>query len=708
MSASESSIDEPGTPSDNSEHDAQPRRNVVVRALTSLKGWQAIPAAVITLYFFLGIFGPSLAPFDPVAENPEAHNCPPLAINALTTSDSLSDRSSDCRAINILGTDEVGRDIFSRLLHGARTSLLVVLSSVFVGTLVGLAIGVLVNGYGRKSRLVAYAIFGLTVVPFAVLVFGHLGSTIWIFIVWEASNAWPALNAWIAVMTLFTSSTVLTFALVAVAYQYDDTCRRSWFSEVYFDNALFGFYQQLRRQIGVLAPWIVLAAIVNAALAFVFLHSGTGSLFLSPAIAWSLPWESEFEHIGILSSFVPMVLFPIGFVTFGAFWFARHIQSRFAASSDVSLGSPQSVADGADELFAEEADHFESRSFENDVDDAANESGSRLKRWPWMTIAIAAVVAAAVVRFGAAEAVPTVRVLAQESGGSYESARAKFLRELDEAWDCAREIDERISELEVDSFEIEVSERCRGLYFEYRNAPYQRHTINYALRFLVRTLTLALVVSIASAFLWTVGSVSSRAVRMMVGVFVVLVAMVGLTITFGYVGWYQVVIGWLDSLDSTSNKHYAVERALIMVRDFGVAMGVSYLTIAMTKPILRFPKTVPTRDVLSKWGSFFIPCVSLILGLLILLHYPFPTRFIFDDEFLYRIVDPRLGGDSTHADPLDWLWTYWIASIGYAAVVSGFFAAAIWGFRRYVRSDVNGVDSMPVSRDNPSLGGGSI
>ena len=195
---------------------------------------------------------------------------------------------------------------------------------------------------------------------------------------------------------------------------------------------------------------------------------------------------------------------------------------------------------------------------------------------------------------------------------------------------------------------------------------------------------------------------------MMVGVFVVLVAMVGLTITFGYAGWYQVVIGWFDSLDSTSNKHYAVERALIMVRDFGVAMGVSYLTIAMTKPILRSPKTVPSLDVLSKWGSFFIPCVSLILGLLILLHYPFPTRFIFDDEFLYRIVDPRLVGDSTQSDPLDWLWTYWFASIGYAAIVSGFFAAAIWGFRRFVRSDVNGVDSMPISRDNPSQDGDPI
>ena len=158
--------------------------------------------------------------------------------------------------------------------------------------------------------------------PFAVLVFGQLGYAFLIFFVIQVSNAW------IAVLALCIFSAVLTFALIAVAYQYDDTCRRTWFAEVDSGNAFIGFSHQLRRQIVTLTPWIVLAALANAALAFVFLHSGPLSMSLYPAIEWQFKWEFEFEHIGILSPFVPITLFPIGFVTFGALWFVRHVQDR--------------------------------------------------------------------------------------------------------------------------------------------------------------------------------------------------------------------------------------------------------------------------------------------------------------------------------------------------------------------------------------------
>ena len=676
-------------------------------ALSGLTGWQAIPAIIIGLYLVLGIFGPWLAPFDPIVDNSESHNCPPLAINALTTSDSPSDRASDCRAINILGTDEVGRDIFSRLLRGARTSLLVVLPSVFIGTMVGSVIGALVNGWGTKTRLAAYSILGLTIVPYAVLALGYPVFALLIFYsVEQASNAWNA----VLILSIF--SAALTIALMVVAYQYDHTCRRSWFTEVDSDNAFIGFAQQLRKQIGTLAPWIVLAALANAALAFVFLHSGPGPLPLFPAIAWSLKWKYEFEHIGILSPFVPMVLFPIGFVTFGTWWFVHHVRGRLITTYEASLESPQGVADGAEELSTEEeASHFESRASEDDGNDTLIESGSRVTRRRWMMVVIAVVVAAAVIRFGTAEAVPTLRELEQDSAGSYESARAKSWQGLREARICAHEISLRLMEVEPhwwENSEIEASQRCRDLYFQYQNLPSHRHTINYALRFLAQTLTLALVASIASAVLWTAASVSTRVVRRTVEVFVVLVALIGLTMTFGLTGWHLAVFRWLAPVDSAIySEHLAISRSLYIVRDFAVALGISYLTIALTKPILRFAKTVSTLDVLSKWASFFIPRVLFISGFLILFHWPFPTSFIINEGSLSVIVDPRLGGDSAHSDPQDWLWTYWFALIGYAAIVFGLFAAAIWGFRRYVRSDVNGDEvEPPVSPNSPSQDAG--
>lgn len=80
---------------------------------------------VLALCFVaLAVFGPMFAPYDPTAIN-------------------IPKRLSPPSAEFLLGTDALGRDILSRLLHGARWSLglafLISLIGLFIGTLVGLA-----------------------------------------------------------------------------------------------------------------------------------------------------------------------------------------------------------------------------------------------------------------------------------------------------------------------------------------------------------------------------------------------------------------------------------------------------------------------------------------------------------------------------------------------------------------------------------------
>ena len=97
---------------------------------------KAFTGGVIVFTFILvGAFGPSLAPYDPNKQELTAMMKPPHGLGSQ----------------HVLGTDNLGRDIFSRAIHGARVSLLVAFAVVFVSGFVGIGLGA-VSGYlGGKT-----------------------------------------------------------------------------------------------------------------------------------------------------------------------------------------------------------------------------------------------------------------------------------------------------------------------------------------------------------------------------------------------------------------------------------------------------------------------------------------------------------------------------------------------------------------------------
>ena len=101
-----------------------------------------IAAFVLLCVVVLALVGPFLAPKDPNQVNVLARFTPPSWIEG---------GSSE----HFLGTDSLGRDTFSRLILGARVSLLVGLAAVAIGGLVGTAMG-LIAGYlgGRVDAIV--------------------------------------------------------------------------------------------------------------------------------------------------------------------------------------------------------------------------------------------------------------------------------------------------------------------------------------------------------------------------------------------------------------------------------------------------------------------------------------------------------------------------------------------------------------------------
>ena len=96
-------------------------------------------AVILTGVVLLALFAPWITPYDPMA----------LKILA---------RLQSPRAAHWFGTDELGRDVFSRVVFGARYSLmigaLVVLISMFCGVLLGLAAGFFRGLDGPIMRLV--------------------------------------------------------------------------------------------------------------------------------------------------------------------------------------------------------------------------------------------------------------------------------------------------------------------------------------------------------------------------------------------------------------------------------------------------------------------------------------------------------------------------------------------------------------------------
>jgi peptide/nickel transport system permease protein len=87
-----------------------------------------LAGSFVLVLFLIALFAPFISPHDPIAVNADNAYLPPLSPS------------------HLLGTDELGRDLFSRGLWGARVSLPVAFVAVAVGLVAGGVIG-LISGY---------------------------------------------------------------------------------------------------------------------------------------------------------------------------------------------------------------------------------------------------------------------------------------------------------------------------------------------------------------------------------------------------------------------------------------------------------------------------------------------------------------------------------------------------------------------------------
>ncbi|SFU17184.1 ABC transporter permease [Mesorhizobium sp. YR577] len=119
---------------------------------------------VILAFVILAVFAPYIAPYDPLKQSF-------LAINKYPS------------ASNWLGTDQFGRDVFSRLIYGSRTSLTFGLISPAFAAVIGTALGVAAGYFGGiTDRVVSKMIDLLMAFPellLAIIISAALGGGFW-------------------------------------------------------------------------------------------------------------------------------------------------------------------------------------------------------------------------------------------------------------------------------------------------------------------------------------------------------------------------------------------------------------------------------------------------------------------------------------------------------------------------------------------------
>jgi peptide/nickel transport system permease protein len=131
----------------------------VLRALYA-QPTSAVGTSIVLLFLLIAVFGPLLAPYGP-------------------TQQILADARQVPSLSHLFGTDRLGRDILSRILHGARDILLLAGLGTFLAVLLGTLMGLLASYRGGWLEEVVFRLFdALLAMPallLALLLLGVVG-----------------------------------------------------------------------------------------------------------------------------------------------------------------------------------------------------------------------------------------------------------------------------------------------------------------------------------------------------------------------------------------------------------------------------------------------------------------------------------------------------------------------------------------------------
>jgi peptide/nickel transport system permease protein len=133
--------------------DDPPRISALRAFWRGLRRWPIIPLLIIVAFVLFAIFGEALAPLSPTEQSLRLRFLPPAWLEGGNPK-------------YWLGTDNLGRDILSRIIVGARASFIVAIAALAFGSVLGSFIG-LASGYfgGRTDTIIMRTADGMMSFP---------------------------------------------------------------------------------------------------------------------------------------------------------------------------------------------------------------------------------------------------------------------------------------------------------------------------------------------------------------------------------------------------------------------------------------------------------------------------------------------------------------------------------------------------------------
>lgn len=181
-----------------------PARRSGVRSVGSW-AW-LIWVAVLVVIGAFALFGASLAPHDPLEQSLVDRLQPPL--------------SSTDRGLHLFGTDGLGRDLFAQIIKGARLTVLIASGSMLIGSVIGIAIGMIAGFYGgmidRLSMRLAEAQTAMPMFLIAILLITLLGPNVINLLLVLPALVWPTFARIVRAETLRLRETAFIEAAIAI------------------------------------------------------------------------------------------------------------------------------------------------------------------------------------------------------------------------------------------------------------------------------------------------------------------------------------------------------------------------------------------------------------------------------------------------------------------------------------------------------------